>query len=501
MIEISNLQFSYPDQARCALKIDRLSVARGESVCIMGANGSGKSTLAKILARLLLPDSGEIRIDAQDSPIPVGILFQNPENQMVAVTVEKEIAFALENLGVPPLEIENTIEGVLSRFSISHLRMRLTSELSGGERQRVALASIMAFRPPILVLDEPDSFLDETGRASLRDELDLIRKQVPDLVEIRITQYPSVAKTYSRLIVFREGHIVADDLPAAVFANRQLCEKAHIVISSKGLNDNLVRPEFHNPSLESQTKEVQKIVACDLSYCWGTKEPVFHKLNLTLNRGEVLGLVGPSGSGKSSLGNLLCGILKAKMGSIKYLDATNSKIPLSGIRGRVAGIFQQPERQFFLDSCREEIEFGPKNLKRQLEPDETSWFFDLVGLSPSDFADRDPFRLSGGEKRRLAFATVLSLLPRIVVFDEPTCGLDLEGVGRFIRLGLMLKQANVGQVVISHDGDIIRTLADRILVLPGDGTHLEISTDDFFSKIETARLLSPVSLDPQLFQL
>jgi energy-coupling factor transporter ATP-binding protein EcfA2 len=176
MIKLENITYRYRGGSRAALRNLNLHVDRGEAVCVMGRNGSGKSTLARLVAGLIKPEQGRVVVNGDDTrPIDggprVGILFQNTDNQMVATLVDSELAFALENMAFGQDEMEAAVTAVAERFGISHLLRRLTSDLSGGEKQRVALASIMIQDPPVLVLDEPDSFLDEAGRRILSSEL------------------------------------------------------------------------------------------------------------------------------------------------------------------------------------------------------------------------------------------------------------------------------------------------------------------------------------------
>jgi len=490
MIELTNVTYSYPQQDRPALNHLSLSIKRGEVVCVMGANGSGKSTFAALLAGLIEPQGGRLEIDVDgDSPLPVGILFQNPDNQMVAVTVEKEVAFALENLGTPPDEMDRLISETLRRFRISHLRRRLTGELSGGEKQRVALASVMILQPPILVLDEPDSFLDEAGKTILVDELARIKVTAPSLTEIRITQYPHVARSYRRLIVFDRGGVAADGPPEEIFADHDLCLRT-------GLSYSLDESETAPPELPEFTAVDDsrvRLVTEGLGFAYGDGGEIVRDLSLELRPGESLGVVGPSGSGKSTLGLLLCGLLKPSTGKVTLLNGDGRPLPQQQTRGLVSGLFQQPERQFFLPSCAEEITFGPRNLGQELTPDQVAAMFQMVGLSARRMAGRDPFTLSGGEKRRLAFAAVLSMAPRFVVFDEPTCGLDQDGVGRFVRLSRSLKRRSVGTVIVTHDGDLIHALADRVLLLTGDGRHHLIAKDGFFADPRLSSIVSSLT--------
>ena len=189
---------------------------------------------------------------------------------------------------------------------------------------------------------------------------------------------------------------------------------------------------------------------------------IFDHVSLRLRRGEIVGLVGSSGSGKSTLGLALCGLLPLTGGKLRFTDSADKINACPSSTGIVVGLFQQPERQFFLPTCAEEIAFGPSNRRVTLSSEMISSYLRMVGLDPDCFHSRDPFSLSMGEKRRLAFAAVLSMRPPFIIFDEPTCGLDQEGVGRFTLLAAALRQQGVGLMIISHDGDIIRRLADRV---------------------------------------
>ncbi|MEW6413122.1 MAG: energy-coupling factor transporter ATPase [Candidatus Zixiibacteriota bacterium] len=492
MIELENVTFRYREDARPALKSVSLRVNDGETVCVMGANGSGKSTLAKLLAGLVEPQQGQVRISRISSrAIPVGIIFQNPDNQMVAVTVEKELAFALENLGYSQEKMETAITGALATFNLTHLRRRLTTELSGGEKQRVALASVMIFEPDVLVLDEPDSFLDEQGKSALREELENIRRRQPRVIQIHITQYPQIARLYKRLVVFSEGEVAADGDPADIFRRTEFCERVGLRFPiSEGKR--IVVP--HRSDIQAMRKQpsVVTIESDVLGFRYSENGHIIRNLSFDVAAGEAVGIVGLSGSGKSTLGNLLCGLLTPTDGGVSYLDRNGQPVDISAVAGRVTGVFQQPEKQFFLPTCSEEMAFGPMNLGRRLSREQQIALFAMVGLDASKFADRDPFTLSGGEKRRLAFAVVLSMRPDFVVFDEPTCGLDPEGVGRFILMAGELKKMGVGLVIISHDGDVIKSLADKVVYLRNDASNLVMPRTDFFANPDYCKIVSPV---------
>jgi len=490
MISLKNVTFRYPSAEAPTILNLNLEIDIGESVCIMGGNGSGKSTLAALIAGLVTAERGRITVeDTGLTDLRVGLLFQNPDNQFVAVVVEKEIAFGLENLGIPPNVIGQKISSTLDSFSISQLRNSLTAELSGGEKQRVALASIMALDPHILILDEPDSYLDQTGKQALERELERLRKQFPMMSEIRITQYPHIAKNYARLVVLSNGQIAADDSPREISAGPAFCEK-HGLAMPQEKNESLSGSFSLKGGTDNRDGEVSRIELRDVSFGYPGGPPVFEDLNLDLRAGEILGIVGSSGAGKTSLGHLICGLLKQTGGSISYFDKDHQEIGANSLSGKITGVFQFPERQFFLPTCIQELHFGPKNLGWELPDDSVRKLFDMVDLDCKCFSYRDPVTLSVGEKRRLAFATVLAMSPSFILFDEPTCGLDQAGVGMFVEMARQLKQKGTGLVIISHDGDVISRLADRLLIMTQEEKPRLVSSVELLADSDVEALLS-----------
>ncbi|MCP4684650.1 MAG: ATP-binding cassette domain-containing protein [bacterium] len=494
MVKLENVTYWYRDEGEMVLRNLSLEIRPGEAVCIMGRNGSGKSTLARLIAGLLKPKRGSIavngRTSADETSDPdVGILFQNPDNQMIATLVEKEIAFALENQAVPQKQMEKAVSSIAERLGVTHLLPRLTSDLSGGEKQRVALASIMIQRPSVLVLDEPDAFLDEKGRRILQKELRQIHRFNSDLVEMRITQDPSVATTYPRLIVLEAGEVVADGVPNDIMNDPDVVYRA--ALSFAAFEDRtLTLPAALTDIKGNGVRRVAQTKLERTAFAYPRTPDVLNQISLQIQSGQILGLVGPTGAGKSSLGLLICGLLQPTAGTISYLDGSGESIEKEHLKGQVAALLQQPERQFFLDNCSKEIAFGPSNLGRQITSEEIDGFFEMAGLDPAQFADRDPFTLSTGEKRRLAFAAVLSMRPSVVVFDEPTAGLDQEGVARFLQLAASLRDNGIAQLVISHDGDVIRQLADRVLYLRAGNDLLALEPREFFENESYAGVVS-----------
>lgn len=233
MIKVQNISFSYPTDENCehyVLENVSLDIHPGESIAVMGHNGSGKTTFARCLNGLLLPTKGRVVVDGKDTQKPefaieikkcVGMVFQNPDNQIVSATVEREIAFGLENLGVSYQEMHRIVDEMLLKFHLDLHRRKSPHYISGGEKQRLALASVMAMQPRYLVLDEPTSLLDPKSRNEIMDILENIHGHAKEnpITTILITQFPEEALFADRLIIFHDGQIVMDDNPNRIFQN------------------------------------------------------------------------------------------------------------------------------------------------------------------------------------------------------------------------------------------------------------------------------------------
>jgi len=498
MIRFENVTFAYPNGATV---LDNLSlhIERGEKVSIVGNNGSGKTTLALLINGVLKASSGKINIDGLDPADEndnrllkhkVGLVFQNPDNQLVSTTVEREVAFSLENMNVPHDEMHRRVERMLDFFGLADFRKKLTSDLSGGEKQRLALAAVMVAEPEILIFDEPGSFLDETGKRLLNDAVDLLLAEKPDLTVLRITQYADEAERSPRMIVFEDGRITADNDPDKIFTDSQSLETLGVTVPLKyriSRPTNQTTTSIRPTAGANEAKASIRLNSVAFHYNGKSGHRLFENLDLKIDSDKVYGLVGPSGSGKTTLIQLMAGLLKPDSGKIEYDGFT----PASG---RLAVSFQQPERQFFLDTVDKEIRFGAENLGLEHIDQISEKCYTLIGLEKQVYAYRNPFTLSGGEKRKLAFGTILSLTPNFIFFDEPTCGLDRRGVVKFNRLVRRLSDDGVGIVVISHFGDIILELADEIIDLEKGRINSIQKKDDFFRRCDYSGYLSTPDL-------
>lgn len=504
MIRFENVTFAYPNGAPILNNLN-LHIEKGERVVIVGNNGSGKTTLALLINGVLRPTGGAISINGLDPSVDrdnnelkrkVGLVFQNPDNQLVSTTVEREVAFSLENMNIPYDEMHTRVERMLEFFGLIDFRNKLTSDLSGGEKQRLALAAVMVAEPDILILDEPGSYLDQTGKRLLNKAIDHLLVEKEDLTVLRITQYTEETESYNRMLVFKDGCIEYDNSPEYIFTHAESGRSLGVDIPFKyqiktgAVNDTkdiLTAPTLSNTKKQSGIS----LDSVAFGYDSGPTGRLFDDLNLELRSGKVYGLVGPSGSGKTTLIQLLAGLIKPDSGKINYEG-------FKPVAGKLAVSFQQPERQFFLETVDKEIRFGAENLGFDNIDSIAGECYSLIGLDKDKYSNRNPFTLSGGEKRKLAFGTILSLKPEFIFFDEPTCGLDQTGIDKFKGLVGRLKQDGIGMVIISHFGDIIFDLADEVIALQYGKIQSVLPRKDFFLTADYGDYLS--TPDPVVYQ-
>ncbi len=520
-----------------------LELKTGEFIAIIGPNGSGKTTLAQLLNSLILPASGRVLVDDLDSSdknlqkqirVMVGMVFQNPDNQIISTTVEREIAFGLENLALPYPEIKERVEWALSAFNLQEYRNHPPHSLSGGEKQKLSLASVLAMRPSYLVLDEPTSLLDPKGRDEVND---LIRKLSKELTVIHITQFPDEALLAHRVLVLNQGKIALDGLPSFVFSQinelkkmnlgvpitfeiKEKMKKSGVKLKSTALKmDELIdeivtlkttpqkQMDLNFSGKEISVKVSQSIEPFieveDLSYVYNqglpTEKKALDKINFRIEKGDFIGLIGPTGSGKSTLVQHLNALLQPTEGRvlINKKDLKNKNLDLIKIRQRVGLVFQFPELQLFEETVFDDIAFGPRNLglteeeiKIRIEESITK-----LGLDFETFASRSPFSLSGGEQRKVAIAGVLALNPEVLILDEPTAGLDFQGVEQIKNVLLKLNRDGTTIILISHNLDLTAQLSKKILLLDKGKIVCFCEKNEFFKSPE---ILLSADLKPPL---
>lgn len=544
-LEYRYLNRSEGSTAAAALNNISFSINEGEFVAIVGKNGSGKSTLAKHLNALLSPTGGTVCVFGKytnaedliwDIRSQVGMVFQNPDNQIVATTVEEDVAFGPENLGVEPREIRRRVEESLNKVNMIQFIHHSPHMLSGGQKQRVAIAGVLAMNPKCLVLDEATSMLDPTGR---RDVMGILQKlnREDGITIVLITHHMDEAARADRIIVINNGRIVLEGPPREVFVNTEILinagldipqvssfyskavnagimEKGKMPILIDELEEQLSEYNFVNNGLKSapgkQKNETgakkEKIIEIrNLSYVYmpGTpyEKQALDNVSLDVYKGEILGIIGQTGSGKSTLIQHLNGLLTPTEGSINVSGIVPKGKALKELRRKVGLIFQNPEDQLFEETVAKDIAFGLKKMgmpdseieKRVLEAAE------ITGV-PADVLDRSPFELSGGQKRRVAIAGVIAMNPEILVLDEPTAGLDPAGSMEIYRFLLKLrKEKNTTIIIVSHIMEHVANYCDRVAVMNHGKLVLVGPTREVFSKRE---FLADIGMDvPQITEV
>lgn len=448
MIELDNVSFSYPGGEQVFHSVT-FTVSAGSHVALMGRNGAGKSTLARIVKGMLPASSGRVRVDGieaedDDSRYELmrrtGLVFQNPDDTIVATTVERELAFGLENIGVPRHEMIERVTETLHRFDLERYRHANPSHLSGGEKQRLALAAVMVMEPSHLILDEPTSLLDPWSRGHILNYIhDTARRGT---TVIHITQFASEARQADRVIVL-DSNGVCHDCAGESF---------------EGYGADTVPLRVKQRAAGSGRTNALTLSGVGHVYEKGT--PFEHEaltdVSFAFSEGSATALLGPTGSGKTTLLEIASGVTQPTSGAVKAAPDV--------VRGMA---FQFPEDQMFGDTVASYIAFGPSNIG--VARDRISGVVDEalleVGLSPEEFRDRDPLTLSGGEKRRAALAGVLAMKPGILVLDEPFAGLDREGTALVMEILDRYICAGGTLLFSTHDFEVARHLADTAVFL------------------------------------
>ncbi len=432
----------------------------GEWVAMLGANGSGKSTLARLANGLLLPNGGEVVADGvsswQHTKLSelrklVGLVAQDPDNQIVSTTVFDEVAFGPQNLGWEPERIYAAVSQALAQVNLpeEEFAQRDPNTLSGGEKQRVVVASVLAMEPHYLVLDEPTAMLDPLARAHILEAIATARQNGHGI--LHITHSLKEASFADRVLILNEGRLVYNGTPEDALGNVEL-------LTTCGL---LAEPVLRAKTCDEHSDASLTFNKVSFSYkTGGIGKPVLQDVSLEIAAGTCLVLVGASGSGKSTLLSLAAGLLSPDTGDVLL----NGKAP---VPGQVGLVFQLPETQLFAQTVAEDILFGPRNLGMPTEGEAgrrlVEQSLSAVGLAPARFKDRSPFSLSGGEERRVALATTLVLDTDFLLLDEPTAGLDARGKAFVIELLDELLSRGKGIVIATHDPELFSALAtDRM---------------------------------------
>lgn len=459
MIRMQNVRYCYPgfDEGWTLREID-LSIEQGEYLLVCGASGSGKSTLAYLFNGLIphffegtLEGSIDVEgVNTREKSVSdlfphVGIVLQNSDAQLFNSTVENDIAFGLESLGLSGKEIDRRIQWIARKLVIEDLLGRSPMALSGGEKHLVSIASVLCLDPSIIVLDEPYAHLDWAGARRIQEALSTIHQMGKTVVVIeqRIGGFLDEA---TRCLIMGGGALLFDGSP----------KKALDVLVREGL-----LPRYPARKKRNRSEDGSILVARDLSHRIETKE-VLKGVSLELRRGETAAVVGRNGSGKTTLIKHFNGLLRPSRGELTFAgEDIRRKTPLE-MAAAVGLSFQNANDQFFKSRVRDELLVGSKILGKE----DSRWIDELCDLFElKDLLDRSPYRLSEGQKKRVALASILVTRPELLILDEPTVGQD----GRFreAMAGLItsFEERNITTLIITHDLEFAQAVADRWIVL------------------------------------
>ena len=476
-IEIENLRFTYPSREIPTLHGITTRVPRGVFVLLTGPTGCGKSTLLRTLNGLIPHASagtltGTVHLNGEDiatQPLAttcqqVSLLFQNPDDQLFCTRVEDEIAFGLENLGFPPEKIQERITIALEQVGLSGFESRKISSLSGGERQRVALAAIYAMRPQVLLLDEPTSHLDPQGT---RDILRIVKKlnsETGITVILATHRTKEVAPLCNHVWLMENGRLCLDAPKADAFQDATPYQRLGVQVPVDAPSNAPTSPPKRASNVERQ-EVLLNIRNLHFRYPNTDKEAV-RDISCEVPRGEVLAIMGANGSGKTTLIHLIAGLLRPSAGEIVIDGKLCNRMKLHQLAGKVGIVFQNPDLLLQAETVRDEVAFGPENLKfpkKILEErvNSTLTRFDLQTLS-----SEAPYALSRGQRQRTAVAATFSLYPDLFLLDEPTTGQDAQHLYQLMgELCDEIRQARKTLIFATHDVDITLKYADRILLL------------------------------------
>lgn len=545
ILRVENVSYSYPGRngapSTPALRDVSLQIEAGEYLVILGHNGSGKSTLARCLNGLLLPDSGNVFVREWNTRekqhlrairTTVGMVFQQPDNQIVATIVEEDVAFGPENLGIELAEMRRRVDWALGEVAMQPYRLRAPHLLSGGQKQRVAIAGVLAMQPDVLVLDEATAMLDPQGRKDVLEIAHRLNRERGTTV-IAITHFMREALDATRMIVMEDGRIALEGTPRDLFAQGERLRELHLDLPHVSQIANALHVRFpafpadllttqevveavrdftsfpaprqnggdanaFTPS--SKSEEGQESIAAlappelvvDVAhlehiYMQGTPLAVqaLFDVSLQVQRGEIVGIIGHTGSGKSTAIQHLNGLLRAHGGKVVVLgmDTADPAIDLSALRRRAGLVFQFPEAQLFEQYVGDDIAFGPRQMG--LPGDEVRArvrrAMESLELGFEEFKDRMTLGLSGGQRRRVALAGVLALEPEVLILDEPTAGLDPQARRVLMEQILRLHDTGVTLILVSHNMEELAELCDRIFVLAQGKTLLHGTPHEIFA--------------------
>jgi energy-coupling factor transport system ATP-binding protein len=544
-IQIRDLWFEYPRGSEPTLKGIDLEIREGEYVVITGRTGSGKTTLAMCLNGLIphLVDGtirGEVIVGGlrvADHPVHeltpiIGMVFQNPEDQLFSLNVVDEVAFSIENLGYSHDEIVSRVDSAIETVGLAHRIGFSIFHLSGGEKQKTAIASNLTVAPDILVLDAPTADLDPvSSREVVRTLVDLRSRGEAKTFIVADSDLSDLIELADRIIAIDEGEVVLDGSPQDLLTDHfdELVSLGvrmpdHVRVAHhlqqalpeldrfpltreevRALLERLARQgrlQFKESGpMEGSSQQARggenPIVSLEgVTFTYDGGPTILKDVDLDIWEGECVAIIGENGSGKTTLMKLIAALLKPQKGIVWTAGRDTARTPIEGIVESVGYLFQNPDNQLFTGSLEREIAFGPE--RRGVPPEEVEQrvteALSMIGLEA--YRDWHPFMLSRGQRQRLAVATVLASRPRLVLLDEPTTGQDQISLDSLMELmeGL-IERHNATVIMVTHDMNLVARHASRVLVINDGEILLDGTPEHVFGErtdqLESVKLRPP----------
>jgi energy-coupling factor transport system ATP-binding protein len=521
-VVVNDLSFTYAGSREPALRGVNLTQRVGEMIGIMGASGAGKSTLAKVLNRIIPElEGGDLRgvvmlggssmadTHVCDLASDIGMVFQDFESQLFSTTVAHEVAFAMERVGMPRDEILARLSPALDAVGLRGFEDRDPTSLSGGQKQRLAIASVLALRPRVVVLDEPTTDLDPEGRAEV---FALIRRLREDGVSLIVIEHEAEElRQCDRIILMQRGTLIADAPPAALMPRLDLLEECGVNAPSLDRVLQLLGIEGHPRDIDDAEEKIRRLIPHtprdpkipaianggresktileveNVSFSYPDGPPVLSDMSLKIAAGEFIAIVGQNGSGKTTLAKMTVGLLTPNFGKILLEGRDRANLRPAETAREIGYVFQNPDHQIFADTVEAEVKFGPGNFG--LAPEEIERRCDevlsAVGLQSE--RESDPFLLSKGQRQRLAVASVLALRPRLLILDEPTTGLDYREQREMMKLVRALNAGGVAIVMITHTPWLVAEYARRVILMRAGCKLFDGPVREFFMQDELLR--------------
>ncbi len=467
VIEVENLRFTHAFSKRPVLDGLNLSAEEGSISALIGESGCGKTTLMTALMGLI-PEfikgeiSGRIRVAGSGDPGEfrkyIEPVFQNPDTQLLSIRVKEEINSQLVKKGFDKKERRRRAEAILGEYELVPLADRKIDTLSWGEKQRLALACALAPRPPILLLDEPLSGLDPVGKLKLLEKLKEINRVLGTTILIVEHEIALMKRFADCLYLFRDGRL--EDATKSLSAT-----------------DAEYRGSSFCPPVGESLIEAKAI-----RHAYSRNIRALQGVDASLRRGECVAVMGPNGSGKSTLSKCLCRLIKPDAGEIKISGRDIRRVSRKQIARQMGVTFQDPDRQLFAQTVREECLFAAVNFGVPSADASRTLADTAEALKIADLMDRSPVTLSYGEKKRVALAGALVHRPHILILDEPVAGLDPWNSERVLRVLEGAHRSGLGILFITHDASFVNKLATRVVFLKRGRKEFDASARRFFSE-------------------